>query len=522
MERTVTRANTRRRGGAREARHAQRGKRAVGSIGASLQGGTYKPLSDRDIERVHHTALDVLEKVGMGNPLPILREHALAKGCRIDEHGRLCFPRALVEDVIAAMPREFVVHGYSPDYDMEDAAGRVHFGPGGDAVTTLDVDGRSYRSSTLVDVYDFARLIDWLEHVHDFSQVVIATDIPDLRTADLNMAYAAISGTSKHVCLSPTSAAHVDDIIALMDMVAGGEKKRRERPFCSAGGCCVVSPLTYGDENSEVCLAATRIGGPVWAVMAPQAGATAPAALAGTLVQVMAESLAALLLVQLVVPGQPMAFGPWPFVSDLRTGAFTGGGGEQALLAAAAAQIGRYYGLPTSVGAGMSDAKWPDAQAGFEKGVTVTTAALAGAGVSEAAGMMASLMGCSFEAMVIDNDMLGNVARVLRGIEVTEETLSFEIIRDVVRDPGHYLGHPQTLSLMESEYHYPGISDRRTQGEWEESGGRDIVESARARVREILSTHYPGHIGSATDRKIRERFDILLPEDAMRPGNGRW
>jgi len=522
MESVVAKKRMRRRVGSREARHALRAKRAAGSIGASLQGGAYKPLSERDIERVHHTALDVLEKVGMGNPLPILRERALAKGCRIDEHDRLCFPRALVEDVIAAMPKEFVVHGYSPDNDMENVAGRVHFGPGGDAVTTLDVNERCYRPSTLVDVYDFARLIDWLEHVHDFSQVVIATDIPDLRAADLNMAYAAIAGTTKHVCLSPTNAAHVDDIIELMDMVAGGEKKRRERPFCSAGGCCVVSPLTYGDENSEVCLAATRIGGPVWAVMAPQAGATAPAALAGTLVQVMAESIAALLLVQLVVPGQPMAFGPWPFVSDLRTGAFTGGGGEQAILAAAAAQMGRYYGLPTSVGAGMSDAKWPDAQAGFEKGVTVTAAALAGAQVSEVAGMMASLMGCSFEAMVIDNDMLGNVARVLRGIEVTEETLSFETIRDVVRDPGHYLGHSQTLALMESEYLYPGISDRRPQGEWQETGKADIVDAAQARVREILSSHYPDHIGATTDRKIRERFDILLPEAAMHPGNGRW
>jgi trimethylamine--corrinoid protein Co-methyltransferase len=513
---------TKRRAGGREARRALRRKRAPGSTGRELEGGTYQPLSEREVRRIHETALDLLEKVGMGNPLPVLKEHALARGCRIDGHGRLCFPRALVEDVIAAMPREFVVHAYDSKYDLKDAAGRVQFGPGGDAVTTLEVDGRRYRPSTLVDVYDFARLIDRLEHVHDFSQVVIATDIPDLRSADVNMAYAAIAGTTKHVVLSPGDAAHIDDIIALMDLIAGGEAKRRERPFCSAGGCCVVSPLNYGDENSEVCLAATKIGGPVWAVMAPQAGATAPAALAGTLAQVTAESLAALLLVQLVVPGHPMAFGPWPFVSDLRSGAFTGGGGEQAVLAAAAAQIGLFYGLPTSVGAGMTDAKWPDAQAGFEKGVTVTTAALAGAQLSEVGGMMASLMGCSFEAMVIDNDMLGNVARVLRGIEVTEETLSFEVIRDVVRGPGHYLGHPQTLSRMESEFHYPQISDRRSPGDWEDAGSPSILEAARARVREILSSHYPDHIDPALDRRIRERFDILLPETAMRPGNGRW
>jgi len=491
-------------------------------VGPGLPGGVYKPLSDRGVERIHNAALDLLEQVGMANPLPILKDHALAKGCWIDEYDRLCFPRALVEDVIAAMPRTFVTHGRDPKYDQENVAGHVHFGPGGDSISTLDVDGRRYRPSTIVDVYDFARLIDRLEHVHDFSQVVVATDIADVRAADINMAYAAMAGTTKHIVLSPSNARHLDDLIHLMDLVLGGEGRHRERPFCSAGGCCVVSPLAYGDENSEVCLAATRVGGPVWAVIAAQAGATAPAALAGTLVQVTAESLAALLLVQLVVPGHPMAFGPWPFVSDLRTGSFSGGGGEQAVLAAAAAQIGRFYDLPTSVGAGMSDAKWPDAQMGFEKGITVTAAALAGAKVSEVCGMMASLMGCSFEAMVIDNDMLGTIQRLLKGVEVNDETLSVEVIKNVVRGPGHYLGHPQTLSLMETEFLYPKLADRTSQDEWQDAGSTDILEAARARVRETLSTHYPTYIDPATDAKIRDRFGIHLPETAMRPGNGRW
>ncbi len=510
------------RAGGRQGRQARRARPGKAVVGPGLPGGSYKPLSDRDVERIHETALDLLEQVGMANPLPILKEHALAKGCWLDEHNRLCFPRALVEDVIAAVPRTFVTLGRDPKYDHENAAGRVHFGPGGDSISTLDVDEHRYRPSTIIDVYDFARLIDRLEHVHDFSQVVVATDIADLRSADINMAYAAMAGTTKHIVLSPNNARHLDDLIHLMDLVLGGEGKHRERPFCSAGGCCVVSPLAYGDENSEVCLAATRIGAPVWAVMAPQTGATAPAALAGTLAQVTAESLAALLLVQLVVPGHSMAFGPWPFVSDLRTGAFTGGGGEQAVLAAAAAQIGLFYGLPTSVGAGMSDAKWPDAQMGFEKGVTVTAAALAGAKVSEACGMMASLMGCSFETMVIDNDMLGMIQRLLKGVEVSDETLSFEVIKEVVRGPGHYLGHPQTLSLMETEYLYPKLADRTSQAEWQDAGSADILEAAKTRVHKILSAHYPAYIDPATDAKVREHFKIHLPEEAMRLGNGRW
>jgi len=493
------------------------------AVRPGLVGGSYRPLSDRDMERIHQTALDVLEKIGMASPIPILREHALAKGCRIDERGRLCFPRALVEDILAAASRGYVAHGRDPDNDREISGSRVHFDAGGESVLTLDFASGRYRSSTLIDLYDFARLVDRLDHVHVFSRVVSATDVVDLFANDVNTAYASMAGTSKHIHLTFSDAKHVDAAIAMMDLILGGEGRHLERPFCSSGGCPVVSPLTYAAENSEVCIAATRMGGNVAVVIAPQAGATAPAALAGTLVQTVAETLAALLLVNLVVPGHPVGFGPWPFVSDLRTGAFSGGGGEEAVLNAAAAQIGNFYGLPTIVGAGMTDSKLADNQAGYEKGVSVALSALAGANIiSETTGMLASLMGCSFEAMVIDNEMLGCIQRALRGIEVTDETLSYQVIRDVAYGEGHFLGHPQTLELMETEYLYPEIADRSAPSAWQEAGAHDIRERARQRAKQLLSSHYPGYIDRSTDEKIRARFPIALPREAMQPGNDRW
>ena len=199
--------------------------------------------------------------------------------------------------------------------------------------------------------------------------------------------------------------------------------------------------------------------------IAPQAGATAPAAMAGTLAQVTAEGLACLAIVNMISPGCPMTFAIWPFISDLRTGAFTGGSGEEALAMSACAQLGRFYDLPTSVAASMTDAKLPDAQAGFEKGITAVTAGLAGANrVLESAGMLGSLMGCSFEALVIDNDMLGMAQRVVAGIEVNDDTLSLEVIRNAALGPGHYLGQPQTLELMETDYLYPELADRSAPG----------------------------------------------------------
>ena len=513
-----------RRSGGRAARHKLREQGpASTAVTPGVSGGTYRPLSNHDMERVHQTALDLLSEVGMANPLPILKEHALAKGCTMDDAGRLHFPPGLVEDIIAGAARNYVMEARDPDKSIDISGTRVHFSCGGEAVSMVDFETGLYRSSTAIDLYDLARLTDSLEHIHRFSNMVVATEIGDLRKFDLTRTYASAAGTTKGFGMSCSHVDHMDELIAMLDVIAGGEGEFLKRPFCGAGGCAIVSPLTYGDDNSEVVVAAALRGIPTGIVVASQAGATAPAALAGALTLNTAETLAGLLMVNLIRPGHPMSFGNWPFVSDLRTGSFTGGSGEEAVLAAAASQMAKFYDLSNSVGAGMSDSKALDAQSGYEKGITVALAALSGANmVSECVGMMGSLMGVSFEGMVLDNDMLGTIARAVRGIEVTDETLSFEVIKEAVEGPGHFLGSTQTLEMMESEYLYPSLADRQTPAQWEEEGRLDIRERARQKARELLSSHYPECIDPKTDARIRERFPIMIPVEAMGPNCGRW
>jgi trimethylamine--corrinoid protein Co-methyltransferase len=193
------------------------------------------------------------------------------------------------------------------------------------------------------------------------------------------------------------------------------------------------------------------------------------------------------------------------------------------VVTAAAAQMLNFYEVPSSVGAGMTDAKTVDCQAGYEKALAVALAAQAGCNnVSESAGMLGSLMALSLESMVIDNDMLGAVLRTVRGIEVNEETLSYQVMEQVVHGEGHFLRTDQTLGLMRTEYEYPELADRSTPGEWEAAGSPDIRERAAERVKSILSTHYPDYIDPAVDAKIRDIFPILLPQEAMTPASGRW
>lgn len=492
-------------------------------VPAGMVGGRYKPLTDAEILQVHALVLRLLEDLGLSQVTPSLEARAVAAGCKVDGNGRLRFPRALVEDVIARSRRSFTLHGIDPLHDIEIGGRRVHTGTGGAAPTIMDFETGRYRESTVADLYDIARLVDRLDNIHWYHRSIVARDAKTILDLDMNTTYACLSGTTKSIAVSYTDSASVRAVQPMLDAVAGGEGKHRQRPFCTAVCCHVVPPMRFATESCDALEAAVLAGMPILLVSAGQAGATAPAALAGAVAQACAEVLAGLILCHLIDPDCRGIFAVWPFVSDLRTGAMSGGSGEQALLSAACAQMANFYDLPNSVPAGMTDSKLPDAQSGGEKGYTVSLAAQAGATmIHECAGMQGSLMGTTFEGYVIDNDLLGAILRTVKGIEVTPDTLNFEVIRDTVLGVGHYLGHPQTFARMKTDYVYPDVADRRSISEWQDAGAPDIRDRARDWVRKILADHYPRHIEAKVDEVIRDSYNIILPRERMRAGNGVW
>jgi trimethylamine---corrinoid protein Co-methyltransferase len=517
---------SRRRGG-REARVALRSRpipMAEAAVRPGMVGGQYKPLSDLDMQRIHETALKLLETVGLAQAIPTCIEAMTARGCFINAKDRLCIPRALVEDTLASCARNFVLHGRDAKHDMEPSGNRVYFGTAGAAVFIVEPETRTYRESVLADLYDAARIVDTCDHIHFFQRSLTARDMITGHDLDINTLYACLAGTSKHVGTSMVDSAHVDECLRMLHVVAGGEAKWRERPFVSQSNCFVVPPMKFAEDACRCLETAARGGMPVLLLSAAQAGATSPAALAGTVVQAVAECLAGLVYINCIVPGAVAIWGPWPFVSDLRTGAMSGGSGEQALITSGCAQMGHFYNLTVGSAAGMCDSKLPDMQAGYEKGVTAGISAMTGINLMyESAGMHASLLGFCLESLLIDNDMLGSINRNVRGIEVNDDTLSLEVIADVcLEGPGHYLGNPQTLSLMQKEYVYPQIANRMSPKEWIEAGKPDLIERATARKTEILSTYYPGYLPREMDQMIRQNHDIKLPRQVMEPGDPRW
>ena len=320
------------RGGARAARRAARSAPLPDSIRPvrpGMSSGRYKPLSDDDVLRIHHAALDVLENIGLADATPSGIEYMCKAGAKLTPEGRLLFPRALIEDTVARAARHFVLHAQDPKHDMEPWGSRVYFGTAGAAVHIVDAKTGLYRDSTTKDLYDIARVVDTLEHLHFYQRSVVCREVSTPMEMDTNTAYASVSGTTKHVGTSWVQPQHVEASLEMFHLIAGGEDQWRARPFVSQSNCFVVPPLKFAYDACLCLETAVRGGMPVLLLSAGQAGATAPAALASALVQETAECLAGLVYVNAIKPGAPAIFGTWCFVSDLRTGAMSGGSPEQ-------------------------------------------------------------------------------------------------------------------------------------------------------------------------------------------------
>ncbi len=512
----MTEAPARRtRAGGRAARVASRlnpGEEVPNPAPTGIPGGQYRPLNESQCRAIIDAAFTLLSTVGIGDVPAQIKTLAIARGCQVDAEGRLIYTRAFVEDIVASTPKSLTLFGQDPRHDFEVRKQDVRFGTGGAAVLTLDLDSGDYRPSTLRDVYDLARLADQLDNICWFTRPCVATDVPDIFDLDINTAYAIASGTTKPIGNSFSFGSHVDACIEMFDLILGEPGAFAKRPFCKAHISPIISPMRYGEDAVDVATAALRHNMPVNTIIAAQSGATAPAPLAGMLAQSLAETLAALILIDLLKPGHPVIFSNWPFVVDLRTGAFTGGSAEMAILNASSAQLTNSLGLISGVAASMTDSKLPDAQAGYEKGLTLLAAGLAGGNlIYESAGMLGSLLGVSFEGFVIDNDILGSVQRILRGVEVNADTLNLDAIEHSIRTEGHFLGGDQTLAAMQRDYFYPPLSDRDSPDAWAEAGRVDMQERAKERAKSLLIQHFPSHISQATDDLIRSRYKIHLP-----------
>ncbi len=430
------------------------------------KGSYLEFLTKGQLSEIHHATLHVLEHTGISVELEEALKLLDELGAVVDyREKRVRIPPSLVEEALKKTPSSFVMYARDPEFNLPIENDRVHLLEGGLPLHTLDLDG-NHRLSTLKDVADFTRLYDALENVDMLAAGVFPSDIPET-VHHAHVYLTKLENTGK-VCFYAYFARGgivARDLIEMASIVAGSLDSLRKKPLIM-GWENPISPLAHGRTQTEMVLEFARHGLPIHIGPAVQSGSTGPISLAGVLVQQNAEILSGVVIAQSVSePGRnsPIVYGAVPALTDMRQGTTVYGSAESALMNVASYQLARYYGIPCRGNGGVTESKIPDMQAGYESAITLLMAALGGANLimNATGGSLEPGVGAmSFEKAVIDDEIAGMVARILRGIEVSDETLAVEIM-DNVGPLGHYFTQEHTRMLFEREHRVPKISDRR-------------------------------------------------------------
>ncbi len=478
-----------------------------------LKGGIYKPLSTEQVELIHGEALRLLEEVGITyesgqDDMLKLVKHA---GCRVDQASmRIYFPHQLIEEMMAQAPGEFTLYSRDGKNDLHLGNDRVYAGTGGTTVYILDLNTDEVRRTVVQDIHNVARIVEEMKHIHFFQNCCAPSDVP-IELYDLNIAFAAMLGTRKHVMFGCNFEQGLRDTFRMVARIAGGEEALKAKPIFSISACMIISPLKFCTQSTVNVRTAAQLNVPTTVTSAPMSGSTSPMTMAGTLLQTHAEVLAGITVHQLTRPGAPVLYGGLPAMADMRSMGYQGGGVECGMMQAAIHQLSQRVDVPNYASSGLSDAKIPDIQAGWEKAFTTGLAVMAGNNyIHHAAGMLESMQCIAYELYVIDDEIIGQACKILEGISTGEDHLAYEAIREV-GPGGNYLMSPHTLQHLRREYFQgSGVSDKGGREEWIRQGRLTARDRARAIARAILDKPLEPRILPEIEKEIRTDFNIFL------------
>ena len=441
-------------------------------------------LNEDEMRQIDDQARMILEKTGVR----VLHEESLrlleSFGCAIDNTGKIAhIPGQLVQDALDATPSEFSLYGIDTSFKIDLGGDNVHFGPGGFAIFAEDLNGTRH-VATREDLLNTLRLSDELDTV-TFNHVnVNASDLPK-SVSDLYVWADSFTYQSKPIMNENFSWRSVLALLDMGEVIRGSKEAFLEKP-CACLDVCVVSPLTHNERQVDLLHFAAEYGLPVSINSGPIGGASSPITLAAIATQANVELLSAIVICYCKKPGAKVLYGSWGRHLDMRTTLVTMGGPEYAMLKTTTAQMGRYYGVPTRGGGALSDSLVPDAQAGYEKMLTTLIPALSRVNYISGMGLNETENCFSPAQLIIDDEVVAMVQRVLRGIETDVKDMGVDAIMDV-GPGGEFLSHQHTLDNFKDAVLYPKISNRGTYVDWEKRGGKGLGDRAMDIAREMLA-----------------------------------
>ena len=443
-------------------------------------------LSDDRIEAIHLSTLEILEGTGVLLGEPEALELLDGAGAYLVGKDRVKIPSCLVEEALRTVPKRIVFSNRAGDRVMFLEDHKFYYGPNSDAPDYLDPFTRARRACTVKDAAAVATVCDYLPNMDFILEAGIPSDA-DPRCVGPAVFKQLVTHTEKviGVCLAG-SAKILRVVLDMAAVVAGGYDNLRRNCFLW-WYAEPISPLHHCVEGVEKLLICAQESIPLVYTPMPMAGSSAPASMAGVLAQLNAEVLSGLVIHQLKNKGAPFIYGGIPSMMDMKTTVVSYGAPEMDLMSAAMTDMAHYYKLPVFSTAGCSDAKDIDQQFAVEATLSCLMTALSGANLIHDVGLMDAATVISPEAVVLVDEILGMVKRIMGGVPVDEETLAIDVIREV-GPAGHYLDHEHTLRHFK-EMWYPRLFDRTRYKVWSTGSRLSLAEKINEKTKKILETH---------------------------------
>jgi trimethylamine--corrinoid protein Co-methyltransferase len=473
-----------------------------------LSGSQYKPLSESAVRSIEDSVYRILWESGVLVYSPTARNAFQRAGAEVDNDSFLVrLPRSLVEDSIASAPSSVTLYSRNGEYDCVLEKNKVHYGTGGTAIYVLDPDTGKRVQSKTKDVILNARMVEQLENIHLFTINVFPNEIKKRDSIDINRFFHALDNTHKHVMGGIYSLEGCKKVVKLAEMIAGSREKLVEKPFVSFI-TLIISPFKIDNEYGEMSCFLAENGIPVVVPTEPVCGTTSPVTLAGNVLVHITETIAGIAMTQCVRRGAPAICGSVGSITNLATMDHVGGAIERAMINAAVSQMAQHFQLPFYGTGGTSDAQDMDIQAAYESAMSSLIVAMSGATyIHDIAGLMETDLTVSYEKLVVDNEILGMCQRVLRGIDVNDDTLGTDMI--IAKGPGKdFLMEEHTIEHMRGEFYEPQLANRKKR----ELTGEEDNALARAKkfIKQIRTSPPVSTLGEDLRRCVLNEFPEIV------------
>ena len=460
-------------------------------------------LSEDQIEQIVNEAMGVLQQTGTR----VYEEEALSllrgAGCVIEGENLVHIPAWLIEASIQSAPSRALLGGRDREKRIALEKNCIYFGTGSDCPFLTDPFTSERRRYAKEDIYRAAKITEALPQIDFQMSLGLTSDVP-VGTYDRHQLLAMLRGTTKPLVVTAVDREGLADQFEMACVAIGGEDEWRKLPLFAVY-VEPTSPLDNSREAVEKLLFAAENNIPMIYTPCPICGATAPATLAGTLVQGLAECLAGLVISQLKRKGAAVIIGGVMSILDMTTTVLSYGAPELSLLSAAMTNIAQYLGLPVFSTAGCSDAKTLDQQAAIESTLSIAFAALSGANLIHDVGYLESGLNGSYDMLVMSNEIISAVKRILGGVPVDAEHLALEAIRRV-GPGGHYLMDEHTMKHFRHELWVPELLDRSNWDTWQSRGGKDLRVRVHDKVLDLIEYFVPPPI----PEKIEKDLEIIV------------